>query len=1675
MKKIIFTFLLCYFSAFIYAQSYTASIEVNGTPSDSAQLCGLDDYVSLSVNVTGGVAPYQYAWTGDAGQLSSNNTQVTIFTSTTLGSFNVKCTITDNLGAIIVDSILVNINSLPNIFVPLDQKLCLGDCVDLTCSSTNADGFIWYEGNVGGTIIADGPGTTPLTVSVCPTNNTDYWALSYNALTGCTRTKKVTVRIVDLSAVATANPNPTCNGETTQLTVTPTGGDAPYTYSWSPNTEISSTTIANPTAWPSSTTTYCVTVTDKNHCTATSCVVVTVSPPPTIDKDTTICNSGCATLVVNPTGPAPHTYSWSTSETTQSINPCPTITTVYTVTVVDGNACTTTASATVTVSPPIIVDAGLTDTICYGESITIGGSPTASGGVAPYTYDWNSNPSGFTSDVSNPSVSPIVNTHYFVTVTDAAGCIEIDSVIIVVNPMIIADAGNDTIVCTGTSMQIGGNPTASGGTPPYTYSWSPASGLDDTDIPNPIATFTTTTTYTVTVTDSLGCTATDNVTLTVSAPITATIDVTIPTSCTACDGAMTVNASGGTPAYTYSWTTTPPQTTQTITDLCAGMYSVIITDANACSTQADAVINGNTDVITLTVSPNDTICAGECVTFTANSTITYDIYDFLVNNDTVQSGPLNTLDTCGLVSGDQIMVIGTDLTTNCINFSNEITMIVGALPLSFDVLGGDTICSNDSTLISLSGSQIGISYSLILNGTPPAVAIEMGTGLAFNFGYFSAPGIYKVIATDTATGCSKLMNDSAVIVLHLMPHPTITGPNNVCEGTANNIYVTEAGMSNYSWTVSAGGVITSLPLNNDSVTVTWNTPGPQTISVTVFNNLGCDSTTIFNVLVDTVYIPTITGNDTVCLGTTNNIYVTEPGMTNYIWHIPTGGVITSLPLDNDSITVTWNDEGSHTVNVIYTNTFGCTADTSTYNVFVATLPVPTIIGSDSACLNKTISYTTEPGMSDYIWTIPPTEGTIISSPLDSNAIAVIWNTLGNKTVSVNYKNIFGCEANVATTKNIEVFPLPAPTISGSDSLCVGTIGSKYTTIAGMLNYVWTVTGGTITSTPLNNDTITVTWDTAGTQTITLTATNIFGCDSTVTYTVEVKPLPTPSIIGSEIACIGSVGNMYYTQPGMTNYVWTVSAGGIITSLPLDNDTIYVTWNTAGTDTVFVNYTNEFGCTAVTPFIHIVSVSPLPIPSITGPANTCIGELNNVYTTQTGMTNYVWTVSAGGTITSGGTPTSNTVTITWNTLGAQSVSVNYTNSFGCTGETATVYNIIVNSLPVSFNVTGGGSFCAGGVGVPVGLSGSEAGASYQLLINGIPSGSAVTGTGMPISFGNQTQAGIYTVEATYTSSQCSNTMAGLAMVVVNSVTAVITPVAPSICAGETLILTASGGNSYFWSGSLGTTSSITVNPNVTTSYSVTVTNTITGCSDAESVTVTVKPVNADILIPSTPLCLGDTVQLTAIGGGTYTWNTTPAQTTAQINVVPVSTTTYCVTVNATNGCSAVVCEEVVINTLPTVTLNAVNTESCFSCDGSISVVNTGVPVSTYSWSNGFNTATIYNLCPAVYTLTVTSEMGCKAVVSAPVLAGTSDAELGIVNTFSPNGDGVNDTWVITNLDLYLDNELVVLNRWGNEVYSMTGYKNNWDGSNLREGTYFYFLTVEMCTEKKTFKGYITIVR
>ena len=109
---------------------------------------------------------------------------------------------------------------------------------------------------------------------------------------------------------------------------------------------------------------------------------------------------------------------------------------------------------------------------------------------------------------------------------------------------------------------------------------------------------------------------------------------------------------------------------------------------------------------------------------------------------------------------------------------------------------------------------------------------------------------------------------------------------------------------------------------------------------------------------------------------------------------------------------------------------------------------------------------------------------------------------------------------------------------------------------------------------------------------------------------------------------------------------------------------------------------------------ILTVNPLPVPTINGPNSVCIASVGNVYVTEAGMTNYVWSVSAGGTITSGGGPGNNTVTVTWNAPGTQSVSVNYTNGNNCTGASPTVYSVDVGAPPSDATLTGSGDDCYG---------------------------------------------------------------------------------------------------------------------------------------------------------------------------------------------------------------------------------------------------------------------------------------------------------------------------------------------------------------------------------------------
>ena len=169
----------------------------------------------------------------------------------------------------------------------------------------------------------------------------------------------------------------------------------------------------------------------------------------------------------------------------------------------------------------LVVKAGEDKSICHPNnygSTTIGGNPTASGGTPPYNYSWEPADSLDNPNIANPTATPTKTTTYTVTVTDSSTPPQekSDTVTVTVYPELIAKAGDDKPINLGETVQIGGNPTASGGTSPYTYSWQPADTLDNPTSSNPNATPTETTTYTVTVTDANGCVDTDEVTVIVN-------------------------------------------------------------------------------------------------------------------------------------------------------------------------------------------------------------------------------------------------------------------------------------------------------------------------------------------------------------------------------------------------------------------------------------------------------------------------------------------------------------------------------------------------------------------------------------------------------------------------------------------------------------------------------------------------------------------------------------------------------------------------------------------------------------------------------------------------------------------------------------------------------------------------------------------------------------------------------------------------------------------------------------------------------------------------------------------------------------------------------------------------------------------------------------------------------
>ena len=434
------------------------------------------------------------------------------------------------------------------------------------------------------------------------------------------------------------------------------------------------------------------------------------------------CTASSASVTVTG-GTAPYTYIWSPSgQTTQVVTGLPAGT--YTVTVKDNSCPPNIQTATITIAPGAVVPTvTFTPAACLSSSGT--GVVTPNGGTTPYTYSWS--PSGGT----NATATGLSAGNYSVTVTDATGCSGTSTVAITSSGGPAVASGNQTSITCNGGNNGSASVNASGGTAPYTYSWSPSGGTSS------VATGLSAGTYTAIVTDANGCSTTQTVSITEPAAITSSVSST-SAACGSNNGTASVVAIGGTGTLTYSWSP-GGQTTTTATGLGAGAYSSTVTDANGC-TNVQVIIVSQPSSIAVLATSTQSSCSINDGTATAVITGGFPPYTYSWS----PGGQTNATAT-GLGAG-----IYTSTVTDSAGCSSTATVAVTSsggptVNVSLDV----TITAGSTTTLIASG---GGNYAWSNGETAAAIAVSP-----------TATTIYCVTVTDT-TGCS----DTACVTVFIV-------------------------------------------------------------------------------------------------------------------------------------------------------------------------------------------------------------------------------------------------------------------------------------------------------------------------------------------------------------------------------------------------------------------------------------------------------------------------------------------------------------------------------------------------------------------------------------------------------------------------------------------------------------------------------------------------------------------------------------------------------------------------------------------------------------------------------------------------------------------------------------------------------------------------------------------
>lgn len=549
-----------------------------------------------------------------------------------------------------------------------------------------------------------------------------------------------------------------------------------------------------------------------------------------------------------------------------------------------------------------------------------------------------------------------------------------------------------------------------------------------------------------------------------------------------------------------------------------------------------------------------------------------------------------------------------------------------------------------------------------------------------------------------------------------------------------------------------------------------------------------------------------------------------------------------------------------------------------------------------------------------------------SSQWRKDSIDISAFVAGESNVMFSFVN-HGHYGQAIYLDNINLF-FPTPTVSATapTTVCVNSPVSFSNTSLGAGGYTWTSTGA---SPGLSTGTnVALTFSTGGVKSVSLTAQNGTSYTTTVkTVTVINYPIvvaPTVSVCSGQSVTISA--------SGASTYVWsdgtlTIGSGSATTVSPSATKLYTVT---------------GYNSTCATSTIAQVDVIATPTVSAVS-QSICPGESATLIAT--GANSYLW--STGATIAQiSVSPSITTVyTFTGNSLGCDDIKT----------ATVTVYpspSITAISNPTIMCTGSTATFVASGASSYT-WNGAATGSSFTLSSN---TSTMVTITGFD---GN-----------------CYGSGTASVMVIAPPSLSVAASPAPTLCAGKSVTLTASGANSYSWSAGGASTNSVALTPGLSANYTVTGSN-IACSSDATIAIGVVALPQLAVAFSSPSLCAGQTISATASGATTYTWSN--GVTTASATLSPTVSTNFTV-IGSSNACSVSAVFTTTVYSLPQSILSLSNIKCNAACNGSYTLTTLGNGPFSYSSNTSCNTPTCVNLCAGFYTTTVTDVNGCQETKS-----------------------------------------------------------------------------------------------